>query len=396
MALASAAGALWLSYVHLWGWQRGHVHRGYLERWANEVGDPLTWTGYLHPPLSSLLLAGVDGAARLLGTDQGLLIHAMTGPLTAIQVGLLYAWLTARHSIRWAAFGAGLGAILPSTLRPFEHYPVAGTLLLLALVAMDHAADRTAATPAPTAHDLAGSAGASNPSVPPTQLVAAGVRAGPRGGPESPERGSQQAGAALVLAAALALAAVETHLLAGFALVPAFFASVPRDQRRRWAVAGGAVVAIFLLSAWPAAFTILATGPGPREHRGGPSLEWTPAALVVGAVASAVVGRSGRGGQALPVGSVAVVAAVLLLQATQLADGQPWPASLSYLSLVDMALVATTVGGLATLARRHPRAAAILAVALTGFMVRAFARGLDVLWIDDGAFLTLVQPWAWW
>lgn len=347
VGLAAAAFVIFWSVVSITGWERGHIHQGYVELWANDVGNPWTWTGYLHPPLSSLYLYGVDAAAKALGSGPGLEVYKHAAALHVFELGLVALWVL-RLAGPWPAAAAAWSmALLPSALRPFEHYPLAAITLVLAVVLLERAA-------------------------------ATGTKA------------------AWVAAAAGAFVAIEVHLLAGFALVPAFVAQRPW-RKGSWPLWVAAALALLLLwTAWPEAFRILAEGPGHRERRGSPSSEWTPVTLVLcAAFATPRLLRPGPGA-----GWVAAAfglgLSVLLLQALQLADGQPWPASLCYFRLVDPLLVGA--GGLAIsrVSARSPGFGVAAGAALVGGTALSWVRGVELLWTDRDALLILAAPWSWW
>jgi hypothetical protein len=223
-----------------------------------------------------------------------------------------------------------------SWLRPFEHYPLAGALGLATLLLLGRWAER--------------------------------------------------GGAALAaVTAALGFAASCVHIWVACLLALAVLELAGRHPERRrglllllaaWTLAG-------LWVAWPEAFRLLARGPGPRGGEGGPSLEWTNPVLLF----TAILAARRRDIAPLAASSLALVALVLVAQALQLADGQPWPWSLHYLSLVDPVLAL----GAALSVRTRWGAALVLA---SQFVV--WGRGAGVAWPETGSLLTLLPPWRWW
>lgn len=286
---------LWMAQVQVEGLRAEVLSRDVMELWVHGRQPTLAWVPFIHPPGYSLFMNLTDTTSAWLGVEPALhvLVH---GWVCQILITLLVCWAVRRWlGPKPALVAAALVALSPNGLRPFEHYPVATLLATVALVAVV----------------------------------------------EFARSGTLLSAAVAVLAVFFA---VEVHLSTWFAVggtMAAIFFFVP-GRRRGAAVASVAMIAAFMATTWPGLWKVLALGLGndPDKTLGTATIEWTNPLLLglTGLWLLPSLFRRGREAGILAAGVALFTAVTLGLQATQVADGQPYPFSFHYFELVDPAL----------------------------------------------------------
>jgi hypothetical protein len=306
-AVAILAVAAIAHGVHLgWGYVAGTV---WGEPLLQPSGPHLVWSPYIHPPLYAEFLIVLWWAADVFDTDPQYYIYLYAAVVAGGLCVVLGLWVRARFGATMGVLAAGLMALSPNSLRPYEEYPLMkGVLVVVAL------------------------------------LTAGYVRRGGRG---------------WAVAAVLAgLVAAELHLSAWFVIGPLFagiFFTIP-GRRRGIAVASVAVIGLFLLTTWPGLYEVLAGGPdqGPDwvtpPWRETVTLEWTNPCLFAPLLLwlhPAVRAAAPEGG-VLALGAIGYVVITLGLQIAGLAIGG-WGGldSHHYFELVDGVLILAAVTALA-------------------------------------------------
>lgn len=347
LPLLAVVGVLLVAWGLTWrGLQLGVIDRGVLELWVHgRQPGWLDWVPFIHPPGYSLYMNSVESVSGVLGVEPESLVFWLGALVTVAAVVV-----ATRVASRWfgpgpAVFVAAMTALSPQNLRPFEHYPVARLLLLVAFVLV---ADRLA-SPA-----------------------------------EDRERAAELP---LWLVAAGCLLAVELHLSSWFVLGPALglLALRPVDGRAARLVLG-ALLGAFLLTTLFGLWEVLEFGVGHKPGRGAVSLEWANPALLIALVPALLMGPM----RSMTAGLLAFCGITFALQALQVADGTPFPSSLHYFELVGMPAILVVAASLARLAKEAPRwLPTLLALVLLGTQVALFGRGLVALFVQPRWILML-------
>jgi len=291
----------WTAWTQLRGLRLGVIDELVAEYWVHGPQPPWAWVPFIHPPLYSQFMNGIDAAAQqwLIRPHELVLIQG-----AVLQGGLLLlaAWWGHRHlGARWSLLLLLLLACVPSQVRPFEQYPLTGVLLTLAALAW--------------------------------------IRLASGGG-----RGAAPA------AAAIALVTVELHLLCALLLTGLILCLLWRTPARRGPLAGAALAlaVLFAVSTWPGLYEVLAQASDAEDSladRRGVSLGWTNPLLFLPLTLmfSSRLRSRAPNAVALSGGVLLFAAGVLVLQALGLAGGQPFPYSFHYFVLVDPLLVLVAV-----------------------------------------------------
>jgi len=291
----------WTAWTQLRGLRLGIIDELVAEYWVHGPQPPWAWVPFIHPPLYSQFMNGIDAAAQqwLVRPHELVLIQA-----ALLQGGLLLllaSWSRHHLGARWTLLLLLLVACLPAQVRPFEQYPLTSVLL--------------------------------------TGAALAWLRLAQGGG-----RG------AMLAASAIALVTVELHLLCCLLLCGLILYLLWRHPGRRRTLGGAALALtlLFGLSTWPGLYEVLAQTGEAEEGmaaRRGLSMGWTNPLLFLPLtlVFSSQLRARAPGAVALTSGVLLFSAGVLVLQALGFAGGQPFPYSFHYFVLVDPLLVLVAV-----------------------------------------------------
>jgi len=347
---------LWTAWVQRQGLEVGTVLLPVVEYWVHGVQPDWSWVPFVHPPGYSIFMNAIDwyaGAAdhhpRVTILIQGALIQA------AIVVFFAYlgrGWMSPRFAVLLVV----LITFLPSGIRPFEQYPIAKLLLVIACFAIVHFA----------------------------------------------RKGTWAAAFAAVFAG---LAAVEMNLLCWFAigaLLASLFVLLPH-RRRSLAVLSVVLITLFMSTTYPGMYEALAfkrdPSRGMAEMSGGLSLGWTNHVLLLPLALWLVpsVRRLDPLGASVGAAGLGFTVVVLLMQHFQFADGQGYPDSYHYFVIIDPILLFASVAALwacwqlfETRAARH-----LLTLALALLLLSQFAyylRGQLHIWLNPHWFWILGLP----
>jgi hypothetical protein len=337
----------WLSLVELWGASHGLLDRGMLELIAHDLPPLLSWTGRVHPPLYSVYLHANEAIASRLGVDPAVAVLALGLAIGLAQAGLVARFAWSRLGPRAAVLAAALTALGTEAIRPFEHYAVSSLATTVAALLL--------------------------------------LRLAEQGGP----------GRALAAFAGL-LGALWLHLSPWFLFGPLVLvlAAGSAHRRRLIAVFCGAAV-VFVISGIPGLFRQLVEGAlPPGGEPGGWTYGWTgPAPLLAACLLLRQRERLARPPWfALAAGLLAFAATTFALQEAQLADGQPFPASLYYFHLIEPLVALAAAAAIDALPRRAVPSATLAVLLLQG---ARFVQCESLLWRSPRLFAEAIQPWRW-
>jgi len=344
LLLALVLGATWwIDVVHWHGMAAGVVDAALVELRVHRTVNAWSWVGFIQPPGFSLLLHALDGLERAVGLSPALGVFLLGAVVDSVLLAVLSTLVARRFGLHWGLLTAGMLALNPATLRPFEHYPLAQLLATLGVLV----------------------------------VVAAG-----RG------RRSPAAAAAVVLLGSL------IHLATLFVTLPVVVAVfVARPERRRGLLSAGAVAgALLLASTFPDFWIQLQEESVSTLPPGGPNIGWSNPLLVglLGLWFVPALRGPDRWAAWGPTGFAAIIAG---LQAGGLVNGVPFPSGMHYFTIVDPLLVLSAV---VVVARIRPAAIRGGFVVLLGVTQAAlFARAAVVLWGDPGVLLRALGPWRW-
>jgi hypothetical protein len=319
-----------LAQWRVWlGLQMGVLDRGVLELWVHGAQPGwLDWVPFIHPPGYSLFMNTTDALSQAASVSPASIVFVSGVALTVGAAGLAVEAARRRSGAVAALLVAALVLLDPQALRPFEQYPLARLLLLVAFLVVTAAPPRS-------------------------------IRA-------------------TVLACLLS---IELHLASWFLLGPLLAAPLlrPGPERARggrvlgWILAGFAVSAVFGLG------EVLTFGAGGRGDPGRPTVEWANPALLAAMVPGLVIPRWRP--QAASV--LWFAAAIWALQAAQIADGTPFPFSLHYFELVGPVAALVAAGAWAS---RWEQTGARWLIGAAGVLVGSqcllFVRGLLELFVQ--------------
>jgi len=333
---AWALGSVVLLFAWIATWRgvgAGVVRRDVLELWVHGAQPGwFDWVPFIHPPGYSLFMNTVDTLASGSDADAAALVFwssaALTLATTALATGAAARWFGTGPAV----FVALLVSVSPQNLRPFEHYPLARLLLLLAFVAVVHVLER---------------------------------------------RGEEPSRRALVGVVGLALLAVEVHLSAWFLLGPLLGLLALRREHRGARVVLIGLLVVFLATTLTGLYGVLEFGVGHKPGRGRVSFEWANPLLLAAVIPCLFVGL-----RRAAAGLLAFCAITFALQALQIADGSPFPMSLHYFELIGPPVALVVAGTLATRAGAPRWMVAVVALLLVGSQAALFARGLGALFVD--------------
>ncbi|MEE2827894.1 MAG: hypothetical protein VX498_01785 [Myxococcota bacterium] len=267
---------------------------GLMELWVHGEQPWFSWVPFIHPPGYSIFMNLTAFTSDRLGIEPSEQI-LLQGTATKVLVVLLLAWAVSRWAgALWGMFSAALFTVSPNAIRPFEHYPVATLLSTLAIIAVV----------------------------------------------DWSLRGDRRARAGAIAAV---FVAVGLHLSIWFVVggtIATLFILL-QDRRREILRASCWMIGLFLLTCWGLP-DVLVSGPGhgPEKTPGVVTIEWTnPVLLGACLLAFLPWAFRGRTAPALAGGVLFFTAVTCALQKLQVADGNPYPASLHYFELIEPVLV---------------------------------------------------------
>lgn len=336
---------LWIDRVHWHGIASGLVHPGLVELRVHKTVHAWSWVGMIQPPFFSLLLHGLDGLERAIGLPSRLGVFLIGSAVDTLLLVGLSIGAGRRLGPAWGLLVGVLLAATPSSLRPFEHYPLAQLWATTGALAIVHASTTA------------------------TRRAAVGA-------------------SWLVLVGGL------THLATLFVTLPVALGSfVWRPSRRRpIALAGAAVGGLLLLATIPDFWIQIREQTVSALPTGGPNVGWSNP-LLVGALGLWLVPGRSVAGRSVAIGVVAFVIVLWTLMATGLVNGIGFPAGMHYFTIVDplLALLAVVVAARVS----HGVVRAFLVAGLLASQLALYLRGVTALWGDVGVFLQALAPWRW-
>lgn len=348
---------LYMSVVQAAGLDRGLIHRGIVEYWVHGIQPDWAWVPYIHPPGYSGFMNAMAWLAEATGVDPNLLVlhqgFALRAATLCVAVFAAERWLGSR----WALVVGACLALSPNGIRPFEHYPLSaflGALAFIAIVELRRRADRDS----------------------------------------------------LLVAVLAVFVAVEIHLSNWFVvggMMAAMFVFVA--ERRRMAVGASlAMIGAFFVTTYPGLFRVLSLGAGNDDvgdmAPGGVTFEWINPVLLLGLAAWFVpkLARRSIDGFLLAMGCVLFSAVTVVLQHTQVADGQPYPYGLHYYELIEVPAVLAAAFALAALWRGAGRGARVAVGMATAGLVLSqgywFFEGQTWIWMAPYWFWATLWPFG--
>lgn len=351
---AVALAALWTSWLHvgLWvGLRNGLIDRGMLELLQHETPRLLSWTGRVHPPLYSLVLAAARWGEGAWGVDAGHLLF-LQGAVVHVLLVLLVGLVGGRWFGPWAGAGAAwLLAFGTESMRPFEHYPISALTTTTAALAMVWLA----------------------------------------------REGGRKHAAVAVGAVWLC---VMLHLSPWFLLGPLAVGLWVGFPAQRRILVGAAAVALvgFLATTYPGLYRQLVDEGAGGGEDGVATVGWMNGWLLLPLLVAARRDRERPTLAALAAALAVYTLVTFGLQVAQIADGQPYPSSLHYFALVEPLVVLTGVGALARAARDPGLKTGVLlaAAALAVTQGMRWVESMDWMWRQQtGMWTQALQPWNW-
>ena len=101
--------------------------------------DALVWVGSIHPPGYAALLGAVEVSSEAMGVSKAAMFYVVSAFSGALLVLLVAVMCRELAGPGWGVAGAWLMAWSPDLLRPFEQYPVASAAVLVAVWATTRA-----------------------------------------------------------------------------------------------------------------------------------------------------------------------------------------------------------------------------------------------------------------